>query len=1400
MGIFLALVIATVVTLYWFFKRTFNYWSNLGIQQFPTTFPEGNFKGVGKTQSIAEFTVNYYRKTKEINARFSGLYMLIRPSLLIVDLDLIKTILIKDFNVFPNRGNFHNEKDDPISAHLFNLEDDPWRNLRQKLTPTFTSGKLKMMFGTISEVADKLLQVIDRQIEATGQLEVKDTLARFTTDVIGTTAFGIDCSSLEDKNSKFYEMGTKIFNTPGPFVKRILMNLFKETSKKLGVKPVPEDISSFYLEITKQTVEYQKARQSVKDAMKKHENQLNYDSVADMDYLEQCVDETLRKYPVVVNLQRTSREDYRIPDSDVNLPKGSSIVIPVYAIHHDASIYPEPEKFIPDRFTTEEKAKRHPCAYIPFGEGPRICIGMRFGIVETKLGLAKLLLNYKFTLDRSKTSVPLKISPTQFVLTPTETIMSSLKHDFGIQYAGMISNIEDILLTWKDRVTLSKSPSKVAVLTGGNRGIGIHVLKKLLECDMNVVLGVRDPIASKKAVEDFIKDSTMKGKVFYEKCDTGDLSSVKNFAKNIQDKFSAIHILINNAGILFVPYQKTNDGFESQMAVNYLGHFMLTHLLMPQLIAGSLNSDGKNSRVVNVSSCANEVGRLNYDDFNYDKYYHSGLAYGDSKLAQIAFTKHLDNLCRENNWKVQCHAAHPGIVDTEIYKHSVWSSLKYTAERGSRTVVYAAISPDLEDAGGNYLNNCRISKPNKIVNNKDECKKFFDFTCNMLGIEDFGKKWRKLKFEARMSVNGMIGSTIDLFYKSFDNVVLYPKPNKVAVITGGNRGLGLAVIQKFLECDMTVVMGVRNPEESRRSVEKAFEKLSLKGKVLYEKCDTGDMSSVRSFAKSVKEKYSAIHVLVNNAGILSVPRVITKDGFVSQMAVNYLGHFLLNHLLMPQVIAGSTKEQSSRIVSITSCVHSIGEIRYDDFTYANYYRFGMVYSDSKLAQVMFSSYLQYICKQNNWNVQAHSAHPGIVNTDIFSKSFMGPWAKLPILKHWFKSPERGSRAVVYAAISPDLEGKPGTYISNCRISKPHWKGSDPIACKKLFDFTCALLNIRSFGTSQMGLLALVIILIILITAILKFYKTDEFPKKWRKLKFEARMSWVGISGSTIDLFYRSVDNVVLYPKPNKVAVITGGNRGLGLAVIQKFLECDMTVVMGVRNPEESRRSVEKAFEKLSLKGKVLYEKCDTGDMSSVRSFAKSVKEKYSAINILVNNAGILASPRVLTKDGFISQMAVNYIGHFLLTHLLLPQLIAGSTKEEKARVVNVASSVHCIGEIRYDDFIYENYYRFGMAYSDSKLAQAMFTFHLQKICREHNWNVQVHSAHPGMVITDIFNKSFMGPWSKLPILHNWFKSPEQGSRSVVYAAISPDLEGKSGTYISNCQIITPHKKASDQKE
>lgn len=121
-------------------------------------------------------------------------------------------------------------------------------------------------------------------------------------------------------------------------------------------------------------------------------------------------------YPTIATLHRIANTDYKLPDGAI-IPKGTFVIIPTYAMHHDADIYPLPETFDPERFSVEGRNTRHPYTYLPFGEGPRICVGMRFGIMQAKIGLAMLLSNFRFSTC-PKTEKKLKIDQVKLTLTP----------------------------------------------------------------------------------------------------------------------------------------------------------------------------------------------------------------------------------------------------------------------------------------------------------------------------------------------------------------------------------------------------------------------------------------------------------------------------------------------------------------------------------------------------------------------------------------------------------------------------------------------------------------------------------------------------------------------------------------------------------------------------------------------------------------------------------------------------------------------------------------------------------------------------------------------------------------------------------------------------------------------
>lgn len=256
--IFFVLFTVTVIVFLWIRKK-YSYFTEKNIPFVKPSFPFGNLKGLGTTTNFAYISKNIYDKFIGTSG-LCGLYFFIQPVFLVIDPEIIKNILVRDFNNFSDRGIYHNEEDDPISGHLFLIEGAKWKNLREKLTPTFTSGKMKMMFDTIITVADEFKACVKTYADSGDVIEIKDILARFTTDVIGTCAFGIDCNSIKDPEAEFRVMGRQIFNPP--FYRLLLILLgssFPKISKKLGLITIERPVSNFFLRVVRETVDYRKA-------------------------------------------------------------------------------------------------------------------------------------------------------------------------------------------------------------------------------------------------------------------------------------------------------------------------------------------------------------------------------------------------------------------------------------------------------------------------------------------------------------------------------------------------------------------------------------------------------------------------------------------------------------------------------------------------------------------------------------------------------------------------------------------------------------------------------------------------------------------------------------------------------------------------------------------------------------------------------------------------------------------------------------------------------------------------------------------------------------------------------------------------------------------------------------
>ncbi|MGE4287832.1 MAG: oxidoreductase [Salinivirgaceae bacterium] len=206
---------------------------------------------------------------------------------------------------------------------------------------------------------------------------------------------------------------------------------------------------------------------------------------------------------------------------------------------------------------------------------------------------------------------------------------------------------------------------KIIIVTGANSGLGLEATGQLSRKGATLIMAVRNPDNGRLAMDE-IKAQHPKARLDLMKLDLADLESVHNFAREFQQKYSQLDVLINNAGVMFPPKREpSKQGFEIQFAVNHLGHFALTGLLLKTLIA----SPG--SRVVNQSSMAHKMmGDIHFSDLQGEKSYQKMKYYAQSKLANLLFTYELDRQFKANNINAIATASHPGLSATNLFRSS----------------------------------------------------------------------------------------------------------------------------------------------------------------------------------------------------------------------------------------------------------------------------------------------------------------------------------------------------------------------------------------------------------------------------------------------------------------------------------------------------------------------------------------------------------------------------------------------------------------------------------------------------------------------------------------------------------------------------------------------------------
>ncbi|XP_064542658.1 probable cytochrome P450 6d2 [Drosophila montana] len=485
-----------------YLRRIYSYWQREGVAEEPAKFPFGVLDKLVKRQRGFGLIISdvYERHSSKI----VGIYMMHKPTLLVRDAQLARQIMTSDFSSFHDRGIYVDEKHDPLSANLFNLQGASWRNLRNKLTPSFSSGKIKGMFGTIDDVGDRLVQHLMGVIEKAPNeaIEIKEKLTTYAVDIIGSVIFGLEIDSFTNpKNEfravsdsllvendlvlKFHNTASVIFPPLAKLMNRLgyenkvltklrdimqhtiefrekhnvvrkdLLQLLirlrntgkigddddevwnietaQEELKAMSIEKIAAQAFLFYIAGSETTAAassftlyelamypelLKEARDELDAVMIRHNlergDKFTYEAVQELKFLDQCILETIRKYPGLPFLNRECTQDFAVPDIEYTIKKGTPILISLFGIHRDPSYFPNPDDYDPHRFDADVM-NYDQTAYMPFGEGPRHCIALRMGKVNAKVAVAKILANFDL-IEAPRKEVKFRFDPAPVLL------------------------------------------------------------------------------------------------------------------------------------------------------------------------------------------------------------------------------------------------------------------------------------------------------------------------------------------------------------------------------------------------------------------------------------------------------------------------------------------------------------------------------------------------------------------------------------------------------------------------------------------------------------------------------------------------------------------------------------------------------------------------------------------------------------------------------------------------------------------------------------------------------------------------------------------------------------------------------------------------------------------------
>lgn len=254
----LFVLVILLFLIYLYLQYSLTYWKRRGVFSFPTIPLLGNaINMVTRKVFIGSEFGNYYKALKEKGLKYGGYYFLTKPIFIPVDPQLIRNIVIKDFSHFTDHSCYINEEVEPITGHLFGLQGDRWKILRKKLNPAFTSSKMKMMFETLLNCTEGLIPLIKSMDKELGVIHMKEVMERYTTDVIGSCAFGVECHTLETANSDVRTQTKKILEPDlMGSIRNLLVVGFPKLMQLFRINFIPKSSTEFFMSLSADSIKY----------------------------------------------------------------------------------------------------------------------------------------------------------------------------------------------------------------------------------------------------------------------------------------------------------------------------------------------------------------------------------------------------------------------------------------------------------------------------------------------------------------------------------------------------------------------------------------------------------------------------------------------------------------------------------------------------------------------------------------------------------------------------------------------------------------------------------------------------------------------------------------------------------------------------------------------------------------------------------------------------------------------------------------------------------------------------------------------------------------------------------------------------------------------------------------